>query len=224
MKPFERLELILDGPCSPAVNMARDEALLQCAIRPVLRCYAWETPALSLGVFQSLAAASSDWPGLPTVRRPTAGGAVIHGNDFTYALVAPAEGRQKPSGRLLDSYATIHGVLCAALKACAGIDPLLASTEVASRAGGLCFDGPVRSDVLWRGRKIAGAAQRRTRAGLLHQGSIQGVDLPDGFGPEFARQLAGDVVQRDFEPRERTLAERLVAERYASRAWLLRHP
>src|SRR2546423_1117404 len=36
-----------------------------------------------------------------------------------------------------------------------------------------CFANPVRADVLLDGRKIAGAAQRRTTRGLLHQGSIQ---------------------------------------------------
>ena len=38
---------------------------------------------------------------------------------------------------------------------------------------GQCFQGHERFDLLWRGRKIAGAAQRRTRDGLLIQGSVQ---------------------------------------------------
>ena len=38
---------------------------------------------------------------------------------------------------------------------------------------GQCFVGYEKSDVLWQGRKIAGAAQRRTRTGLLIQGSVQ---------------------------------------------------
>jgi lipoate-protein ligase A len=38
---------------------------------------------------------------------------------------------------------------------------------------GQCFIGAEKFDVLWHGRKIAGAAQRRTRTGLLIQGSIQ---------------------------------------------------
>ena len=36
-----------------------------------------------------------------------------------------------------------------------------------------CFAGYEKFDVLWQGRKIAGAAQRRKRLGLLIQGSIQ---------------------------------------------------
>jgi len=38
---------------------------------------------------------------------------------------------------------------------------------------GQCFAGHEKSDLLWRGRKIAGAAQRRNRLGLLIQGSVQ---------------------------------------------------
>ena len=42
---------------------------------------------------------------------------------------------------------------------------------------GQCFEGHEKSDVLWRGKKIAGAAQRRNRDGLLIQGSVQASQL-----------------------------------------------
>ena len=38
---------------------------------------------------------------------------------------------------------------------------------------GRCFAGHEKSDLLWHGKKIAGAAQRRTKQGLLIQGSVQ---------------------------------------------------
>jgi lipoate-protein ligase A len=38
---------------------------------------------------------------------------------------------------------------------------------------GCCFTAPVQFDVLWQHSKIAGAAQRRNRFGLLIQGSVQ---------------------------------------------------
>jgi lipoate-protein ligase A len=38
---------------------------------------------------------------------------------------------------------------------------------------GQCFAGHEEFDLLWQGQKIAGAAQRRTRNGLLIQGSVQ---------------------------------------------------
>jgi len=42
-----------------------------------------------------------------------------------------------------------------------------------SAATDQCFIGHEKSDVLWRGKKIAGAAQRRNKLGLLIQGSVQ---------------------------------------------------
>ncbi len=47
------------------------------------------------------------------------------------------------------------------------------ATEDGSAATGQCFIGHEKSDVLWHGQKIAGAAQRRNKLGLLIQGSIQ---------------------------------------------------
>ncbi len=38
---------------------------------------------------------------------------------------------------------------------------------------GQCFVGHEKFDLLWRGKKIAGAAQRRNKLGLLIQGSVQ---------------------------------------------------
>jgi lipoate-protein ligase A len=84
----------------------------------------------------------------------------------------------------------------------------------------LCFANPVSADVMIDSRKIAGAAQRRTRAGLLHQGSIQHVDLGNGLAERFARELSnvssekllsGSIVERASE-----IAER----KYGSDHWL----
>ena len=44
---------------------------------------------------------------------------------------------------------------------------------------GQCFVGHEKSDLLWLGKKIAGAAQRRNKLGLLIQGSLQ---PPSGAG------------------------------------------
>jgi lipoate-protein ligase A len=38
---------------------------------------------------------------------------------------------------------------------------------------GQCFVGHEKFDLLWCGKKIAGAAQRRNKLGLLIQGSVQ---------------------------------------------------
>jgi lipoate-protein ligase A len=81
-----------------------------------------------------------------------------------------------------------------------------------------CFENPVLYDVLVEGRKVAGAAQRRTRRGLIHQGSVQTLDLPKRFGEGFAARLGGVVRAQCFDIAK--AAEKLASEKYGTIAWL----
>jgi len=195
--------------------MAIDEALLGVAPGPVLRVYRWARPAVSFGYFEKWEPIRAAHPARDAVRRWTGGGVVLHGEDFTYSLLIPGT-LGVDWGAPAGSYGVIHGALCMAL-ADAGIpaEPASASAEKISQA---CFENPVLYDVLVEGRKVAGAAQRRTRAGLIHQGSIQGVELPAGFGEGFAARLAEVVHAEAFEVT--AAAERLAAEKYGSGGWL----
>src|SRR5262249_51509935 len=78
---------------SGAWNMAADDALLESAAGGIasLRFYTFETPTLSLGYFQNAAHARSlpQLAGLPWVRRPSGGAALVHHHELTYALALP---------------------------------------------------------------------------------------------------------------------------------------
>ena len=203
-------------PHSAAVNMAVDEVLLGVVGGPVLRVYRWARPAVSFGYFERWEPILDAYPARDAVRRWTGGGVVLHGEDFTYSLLVPRCGDPAglgPGG----SYGMIHGALCAALgDAGIGAGRAGVSDKKISQA---CFENPVLHDVLVEGRKVAGAAQRRTRGGLIHQGSIQTVELPADFGAVFAARLAGAVVRApDFDVG--LAAERLAAGKYGTRAWL----
>jgi lipoate-protein ligase A len=65
----------------------------------------------------------------------------------------------------------VHQWVQAALAAL-GVRTSLAP-EARSEVPGCCFAGAERFDVLLEDRKLAGAAQRRNRDGLLIQGSVQ---------------------------------------------------
>jgi hypothetical protein len=106
----------------------------------------------------------------PLVRRPTGGGLVPHDYDWTYSVAIPPS-HPWYSLPATESYQRAHDWLRLAF-ACLGILTELAPTALKSQPG-QCFIGHERSDLLWQGRKIAGAAQRRRRDGLLIQGSIQ---------------------------------------------------
>jgi hypothetical protein len=165
--------LLRSGPGSHAHNMALDAALLEAAPslgRPVLRFYSWTEPAASFGYFQKYADVEQMTLLRPLVRRPTGGGLVPHDADWTYSLTFPPSNAWHAL-KAVESYHRVHEWIQAAFHKL-GIPTELAPCSRPSQPG-QCFAGHEKSDVLWHGRKIAGAAQRRNRNGLLIQGSVQ---------------------------------------------------
>lgn len=166
--------MLLDsGRGAAAYNMACDEALLEhgrTLAHPVLRFYGWLEPAVSFGYSQRYAEIASLTKLRPLVRRPTGGGLVPHQADWTYSVMFPP-GHPWYQLRAVDSYAKIHDWLRTAFSKL-GIETELCPTARPDSPG-QCFIGAEKSDLLWHGRKIAGAAQRRNRYGLLVQGSVQ---------------------------------------------------
>jgi lipoate-protein ligase A len=153
--------------------MAIDEALLESAPllgRPVLRFYEWSQPTASFGYFQRYDDVAAMTRLRPLIRRPTGGGLVPHDRDWTYSLVFPpsAPWYALPA---IESYEYAHRWVQSAF-ARIGVGTVL-SAEPIRVAQGQCFVGAEKFDVLWSGQKIGGAAQRRSRSGLLIQGSIQ---------------------------------------------------
>jgi lipoyl(octanoyl) transferase len=156
-----------------AFNMALDEALLERMphlSRPILRFYGWTQPAASFGYFQKYAEIQRLTPLHPLVRRPTAGGLVPHDADWTYSLAFPTN-HEWYALKAVESYRQVHAWLQAAF---ALLDlPTELAPSSHKTALGQCFVGHEQFDLLRQGRKIAGAAQRRRRDGLLIQGSVQ---------------------------------------------------
>ncbi len=165
--------LLNSGPYAPAFNMAMDEALLEAATslgQPVLRFYSWTEPAATFGYFQHYAEIERTTHLRPLIRRPTGGGLVPHDADWTYSVVIPP-GHPWHGLNAVDSYRRMHEWISAAF-ARLGVATELADCCRKSTPG-QCFVGWEKFDVLWQGRKIAGAAQRRNKLGLLIQGSVQ---------------------------------------------------
>lgn len=222
MSVFAALDLIEDEPTrSAAMNMALDEALLELVVVPTLRVYRWDHAALSFGYFgrfRDVAAEDRD-----LVRRWTGGGIVRHGEDLTYALIIPASASLFGESSM-SIYEATHAAIENALRS-AGCAAELASVSSPSEdrtQTNACFANPVRADVMLNGRKIAGAAQRRTGRGLLQQGSIQGITVSNDFVHKFGRQLAGEVRTGNMDNRILTRGAELAAEKYATLAWLQR--
>jgi lipoate-protein ligase A len=206
-------------PRPAALNMAVDEALLDAALAPILRYYRWQQPALSFGYFGGYAEVEQHSRDREIVRRWTGGGIVPHGADLTYSIIIPA-GNPLLARSSPEIYSEFHDSIRRALQL-NGIEAMLANAA-APKISENCFANAVRADVMSEGRKIAGAAHRRSRAGLLHQGSVQRGDLPGRFKDDLAFLLCEQFERKKISPKLLARAVRIADAKYGTREWLRR--
>ena len=222
------------------------------------RHYGWHRPAFTFGYSQKITWVRTQLPPGETFdlcRRPTGGGVVDHREDWTYALVIP-RGHPLEKARAVESYRAVHAALAEALVAqgvpaelkknpepVERVDPATAGKPNALGAAdgqaappssppgpGVCFQHPEIYDVVHAatGGKIAGAAQKRNKHGLLFQGSIwrpaagAAVDW-ERFADDFGARLAAALVLAAEPTPWPDLNEDEVSgltEQYASPEWL----
>jgi lipoate-protein ligase A len=177
------------GISSAEENMEIDARLLASLDEqdsPILRLYDWEGKCGTFGFltkpedYLNLARASS--LGVSLAKRPTGGGIVFHVWDFAFSVLVPA-GSKYFSKNTLENYSFVNNLVLETIKAFAKEN--LAVTIIPEDAPSLdadckrfCMAQPTKYDVVWQQRKIAGAAQRQTKAGFLHQGTIS-LKTPD---------------------------------------------
>lgn len=169
----ELWDLLRTPPAAAAWNMALDELLMlraEAVGRPTLRFYSWAEPAATFGYFQRSAEVET-WTRLrPLIRRPTGGGLVPHDVDWTYSLAFPP-GHWWYESKADLSYQRLHDWVAGAFGRLSV--PAVLAPCCEKVLPGQCFSGAEKSDLLFQGRKIAGAAQRRSKQALLIQGSVQ---------------------------------------------------
>jgi lipoyl(octanoyl) transferase len=238
-----------------AENMAADFLLLQRYPGPPVarfRHYRWRRVSFTFGYSQTIAFVRAqleqlgvDPAAVDLCRRPTGGGMVDHREDWTYALVLP-RGHALEAARATQSYRLVHEALANALRTqgvAAVVKPATGASGpavepggrggepgAASASPGVCFAQAEIFDVIHgtTGSKIAGAAQKRNKHGLLFQGSIWqpatgAVELDwERFHDDFGGQLASALeVEANLTPWPEFNEDELsaLAEQYASAEW-----
>ncbi len=165
-------------PAEGPVNMRRDRTLLTEAAAgapPALRLYRWSRPTLTLGHGQTAgdatdpeALASS---GIPWVRRPTGGRALLHlPDELTYAFAAPRG--WAPGVRA--AYFRVMGSIWKALSRFVRLDPPPAGALPRDAAPPRlpCQAVATGHEITARGHKLVAGAQRWRRGAFLQHGSI----------------------------------------------------
>jgi lipoate-protein ligase A len=241
------LHLLPTRTAGAAENMAVDFLLLQRypqAGVPRFRHYGWRSPACTFGYGQKIAAVRELLAGpnrtvtpdtentpLDLCRRPTGGGLVDHRADWTYALVIP-RGHPLEEARATQSYRAIHDALAAALRE-QDVPAVTkdAGEETAPDGTGVCFRRAEVHDVVHdaTGEKLAGAAQKRNKHGLLFQGSIwrPGVGVQDFDWDRFESDFVARLAEALGAPAEAVPWPEFnddevsgLTEQYASAEWL----
>lgn len=212
---IEKLRLIQENePRSAAENMAIDEMLLFTAICPVFRSYQWMRPSVSFGYFTPWKAVVSRYAERDLVRRWTGGGIVEHGEDFTYSLIFPSARNLPATGEL---YRFVHLAIGRLLRRSGCPVEMVFLPDPAQ--SGACFEKAVEFDLKLRGEKIAGAAIRRNRKGLLLQGSIQRLKVPECFGAMLAGALGEQVDVFTLTDAMMEKAQSIAQEKYTAAEW-----
>lgn len=184
------------GPKSPCWNMEADkQALENIGEEPILRFYDWSAPSVTYGYFvdpwEFFDRQGVEKNGLLLARRPTGGGIIFHENDLSFSLTVPAT-HPFYSLNSLHSYQKINGLILKAIQESISCDLLLPNPSQAAPRGGFCMAKPTKYDLLVADKKIGGAAQRKTKKGLLHQVSLC-LKLPE---PAWLKEVLndGDVI------------------------------
>ena len=160
--------------------MAADEAILEHIGRgesiPTLRLYAWNPACLSLGHAQPFAdvdTARLKQHGWEVVRRATGGRAILHTDELTYSVIAPAD-EPAVAGSILESYNRLAQALLLAVKSLEL--PVEMKDDVTrdsiSHNNPVCFEVPSTYEITVDGKKLIGSAQARKKEGVLQHGSL----------------------------------------------------
>ena len=145
----------------------------------IVRFYRWEPYCISLGANQdisSLKISDAENDNIDIVKRPTGGRAILHAEEITYSVVTHIN--SDTSAR--EIYHSINLALIEGLKL---YDLNLSETELETvqpnfqkfykeDVSALCFAVPAKSELKFKGKKLAGSAQRKLGSSLLQHGSL----------------------------------------------------
>jgi len=126
------------------------------------RIYLWKKPVISLGFHQE----PRDFP-VDVVKRPTGGGALLHGWDVSFSVADVKEMWGKSPKKI---YLTLIGLLKESLEG------LGLSLRVSNYGGSymeyFCIFQPTFGEITHRGKKLVACAMRVGKSGFLLHGSL----------------------------------------------------
>lgn len=213
------LHIIRTEPLSPKENMEIDETLLhdlEADPQPKIHFYNWSGIPATYGYFMDPSLYLKEGSDLSLGRRPTGGGMIFHHCDLAFAVLIPAS-HPGYSVNTLKNYAYINQAVLEAIQEFCGDSPLFFQKECKKgECSQFCMAKPTIYDVMIEGKKVGGGAQRRTKHGLLHQGTIA-LTLPTR---EFLVEhlIDGEILYRQMQENSLSLLQKSVTRAQFSEA------
>ena len=187
------MKILDSGKKTAKENMSLDASLLDqlnAQDKPTLHFYDWEKPSLTHGYFISvdkhLDLKKLKENKIEVARRPTGGGIVFHLWDLAFSFLMPA-GHKYFFESPLKNYQFVNQIILKALKNLTTRPGFLEKQDKLNSGSlelkeqnplAFCMARPSKYDLIFQGKKAAGAAQRKKHNGYLHQGTISLV-VPD---------------------------------------------
>lgn len=203
-------KVIDTGMACAQVNMERDHELLNMlpsVQEPILHLYSWKEDSVTCGYFvdpyKYLSIDSMSKRNLNLAKRPTGGGIVFHLCDLAFSVLVPSS-HHCFSFNTMENYSFVNSHVTKVVKVFLGKNTMphlliKDSFEAEGSVSRFCMAKPTKYDVMLGSYKVGGAAQRRTRHGFLHQGTISIARVP--------REYLEDVLHLDCGgvPREKII-------------------
>lgn len=144
---------------------------------PILHFYDFEKPSFTHGVFvKPELVMGESYKEFDFSKRPTGGGVLFHVWDFAFSCFVP-KNHAGYFDDVMECYKYVNQKVINALSVVVGSKEgfsLLPEEPVPmdDNCKNFCFAKPTKYDIMFEGKKLAGAAQRRKGGGYLHQGSV----------------------------------------------------
>ncbi|HSX13081.1 MAG TPA: lipoate--protein ligase family protein [Chlamydiales bacterium] len=173
------LRIIQSGVQTAIENMALDASLLQdLGDDPILHLYDWKNPSLTYGHFirpeNHIHLETAKTLGISLAKRPTGGGIVFHIWDYAFSFLLPSSHKHF-SDNTLENYRFVNEIVLEVIQELFSLSAQIipdSFVSIGEDCQHFCMARPTQYDVVYNGMKIAGAAQRKTKKGYLHQGTI----------------------------------------------------
>lgn len=173
--------LIISGRKDLYYNMALDEYLFRSYTdynKPVFRIYGWHPGAFTIGNNQRaekvLYLDKCKEDNIAFVRRMTGGSVIYHADEITYSIICSDADIDNNEG-IKNSYKILCSFIIEMYKML-GLDAYYSiddkNYEIRKGLSNYCFSAWEEYDIVVKGKKIGGNAQRRNRNIILQHGSI----------------------------------------------------